>query len=94
VPTLAAAAEGCGSNVSYVQGAIVLLKANNASLVSEVVAGRVPLLQAAAQMRRLVDLIAAYRDAKDPDRVAFAKTWGIDKIFDTLVQASEEELVP
>ena len=33
VPTLAAAADSTGSNVAYVQAAIVLLKADNASLV-------------------------------------------------------------
>ena len=88
VPTLAAAADSTGSNVAYVQAAIVLLKANNASLVSDVLAGRVSILQAARSARRLVDLVTAYREAKDPDRVAFARACGAEAIFDVLVAAS------
>ena len=54
-----------GLDVAYVQAAIVLLKADNASLVSDVLAGRVSILQAARSARRLVDLVTAYRKAKD-----------------------------
>jgi hypothetical protein len=88
VPTLAAAADSTGSNVAYVQAAIVLLKADNASLVSDVLAGRVSILQAARSARRLVDLVTAYREAKDPDRVAFARACGAEAIFDVLVTVS------
>ena len=88
VPTLETAAESCGSNVAYVQAALILLKANNAALVSDVLAGRVPILQAAREAKRLVDLIVAYREAKDPDRIAFARACGAEAIFDVLVQAS------
>jgi hypothetical protein len=88
VPTLAAAADSTGSNVAYVQAAIILLRSDNTSLVNEVLAGDVPILEAAAQVRRLVDLIAAYRDAKDHDRVAFARACGVETIFNTLVAAS------
>jgi hypothetical protein len=35
-------------------------------LTAEVLAGRVSLLQAAAQVRRVVDLVTAYKLAKDP----------------------------
>jgi hypothetical protein len=88
VPTLEAAAEACGSNVAYVQAAIILLKANNESLVQDVRIGRVPILGAAREAQRLVKLISAYRGAKDPDRVAFARACGAEAIFDVLVQAS------
>src|SRR5262245_6417653 len=64
VPTLEAAAEACGSNVAYIQAAIILLKAENASLIQDVVAGRVPILQAAREAHRLVNLITAYREAR------------------------------
>jgi hypothetical protein len=87
-PTLAVAAESTGSNVAYIQAAIILLRADNASLVSDVLAGRVPLLQAAREAKRLVDLVTAYREAKDPDRVAFARACGVEAIFNTLVAAS------
>jgi hypothetical protein len=88
VPTLAAAADSTGSCPAYIQAAVVLLKADNASLTAEVLAGRVSILQAAAQARRVVDLVTAYRLAQDPDRVAFAQACGIETIFDTLVAAS------
>ena len=88
VPTLAAAAESCGSNVVYVRAAIILMRADNASLTGDVLAGQVPILQAAAQVRPVVDLVTAYREAKDPDRVAFARVCGAEAIFNVLVAAS------
>jgi len=88
VPTLEAAAESCGSNVAYVQAAIILLKAENASLMQDVLAGRVPILQAAREAQRLANLITAYREAKDPDRIAFARACGADAILNVLVAAS------
>jgi hypothetical protein len=88
VSTLVKAAEACGSNVAYVRAAATLLKADNASLIHDVLRGRVPLLAAAAEAQRLVNLITAYKAAKDPDRVAFARACGIETIFDTLVAAS------
>ncbi len=88
VPTLAAAVDSTGSCPAYIQAAIILLKADNASLTAEVLAGRVAILQAAAQVRRVVDLVTAYKLAKDPDRVAFARTCGVERIFNVLVAAS------
>jgi predicted ATPase len=88
ISTLEAAAEACGSNVAYVQAAIILLRADNASLVHDVRCGRVPILQAARKAQRLVNLITAYREAKDPDRVAFARACGTEAIFNVLVAAS------
>ena len=49
---------------------------------------RHPEVQAAAEAQPLVNLVAAYRAARDPDRVAFARACGIETIFDTLVAAS------
>jgi hypothetical protein len=86
-PTLAAAAEGCGVNIHYVRAAIILLSANNVSLKHDVLRGRVAILAAAREARRLVNLITAYREAKDPDRVAFAKAYGTEAILDVLVAA-------
>lgn len=65
MPTLAAAAVRW-ARPAYIQAAVILLKADNASLSAEVLAGRVSLLQAAAQVRRMVDLVTAYELAKDP----------------------------
>ena len=88
VPTLASAAECVGSNVQYIKAAIVLLKAEDPALLSRALRGHVPLLAAAKQARCLVELIAAYRSAGDPDRIAFARACGIERIFETLVAAS------
>jgi hypothetical protein len=88
VPTLAAAADSVGSCPAYIQAAVILLKADNASLAAEVLAGRVSILQAAAQVRRMVDLVTAYKLAQDPDRVAFARACGVERIFNVLVAAS------
>ena len=51
-PTLAAAAACCGSNVQYVQAAIVLIQ--DQKIRRSVLEGRVPLLAAAHEMRRAV----------------------------------------
>jgi hypothetical protein len=88
VPTLEAAAEACGSNVAYVQAALILMRAENASLVHDVLAGRVSILQAAREAQRLANLITAYREAKDPDRIAFVHACGAEAIFDVPVAAS------
>lgn len=88
VPTLAYAAECVGSNVAYIKAAIVLLKAEDLTLLNQALRGHVPLLAAARQARCLVELIAAYRSAGDPDRVAFARACGVDTLFETLVAAS------
>jgi len=88
VPTLEAAAESCGSCVAYVRAVIILRRAENADLVQDVVAGRIAILRAAREAQRLANLVTAYREAGNPDRVAFARTCGIEAIFDTLVQAS------
>jgi len=89
VPTLEAAAEACGSNVAYIQAAIILLKAENASRVQDVVGGRVPILQAAREAARLVNLVTAYRKAQDPDRIAFARACGTEAILNVLAAAAE-----
>jgi hypothetical protein len=88
VATLVEAAESCGSSVPYVRAGIVLRKAGNTSLIGEVLAGRVPLLAAAAETKRFVDLVTAYKAAEDSDRVAFARACGAEAIFDVLVAAS------
>jgi hypothetical protein len=85
VSALASAAECTGSNVSYVRAATVLLKANNTSLIGEVMAGRIPLLQAASQVRHLVNLVEAYRAASPEARAAAGRTVGIDAVWDEMI---------
>jgi hypothetical protein len=82
-PTQIAAAERCGSGVVYVRAAVTLLQSENATLINEVIAGRVPILFAAKQMRRLAGLVAAYRTASATDRVQFAHAIGPTTLFDS-----------
>ena len=88
VPTLSAAADAVGSCVAYVAAALILLRANNASLVQSVIAGRKQIVQAAGEAKRLANLITAYQEAEDSDRIAFARAAGLEAIFDVLVKAS------
>ncbi len=87
VPDLIKAAESCGSNVHYVRAAIVVLRAENSVLLDRVLCGHVSLLAAASQVRRLVDLIAAYRAATEKDHVASFRVVGPDRVFDEVVLA-------
>ena len=89
ITSLAKAAESCGSNVNYVRAVIVLLKAENETLLRRVLTGDAPLLGAAQQAQRMADLISAYRSANSADRVAFARTCGAEAIFDVLVEAAK-----
>ena len=87
IPNLFKAAESCGSNVSYVRAAIILLRAENSTLLEHVLRGHVALLAAARQVQRLVDLVAAYRATDEKDHVACFRALGPEHVFDELVQA-------
>jgi len=88
------AAESCGSNVAYVRAAIALVRSENQTLINTVIRGFVPILTAAKQVQQLGQLIAAYRSATVPDRIAFAKVVGPTTLFDTmLAPAVESETV-
>jgi hypothetical protein len=89
-PNLTTAAICCGPNTVYVTAAVILLRSENTALQEQVLRGHVPLLSAAAQVRRIADLVTAYRAAKDADRIAFARACGTDQILDVLATASDE----
>jgi hypothetical protein len=82
-PTLRAAALRCGANVAYVRAAITLLRSENTSLMAKVAKGKVSMLAAAREVKRLGALVTAYRQASAADRVAFAKAVGPTVLFDT-----------
>jgi hypothetical protein len=86
--TITIAAARCGSSEIYVKAAIILLRAENAALLDRVLAGDIPLLRAAAQTRRIADLVAAYRCADGVDRVAFMRTCGTEAILNELAEAA------
>jgi len=89
VPTLRGAAEACGSNVHYVKAVITLIRAENATLLERVIAGKVSVLAAAREVGRLANLVAAYRIASANDRVAFAAVIGPTTLFDTVLVPAE-----
>src|SRR5262245_34679062 len=87
-PSLAIAAACCGSCTQYVRAAVVLQRSENRALIKNVLAGRVDLQRAAAQVRRVADLVSAYRRAADEDRVRFARACDPNQILNVLAQAS------
>jgi hypothetical protein len=86
--TITIAAASCGSSEIYVKAAITLLRAENAVLLERVLTGDISLLRAAAQTKRIADLVAAYRCANDADRIAFMRACGTENILDELAEAA------
>jgi hypothetical protein len=85
---MAAAAESCGSNVTYIRAAIALLQSENAVLLNCVLTGKCGLLDAATVVERRAKLIAAYRKADAGDLVALGEAVGPDDIWDRVVVPS------
>jgi len=90
VPSLAAAAMHCGSNVQYVQAAIVLIQNETAKpqqMRQWVLEGRMPLLAAAHAAKEL----ASWRRWMK-QRVQFGRNVGITEVWaDAIVPALGEE---
>jgi hypothetical protein len=76
VDSIAAAAASVGSNRTNVHAAVTLLKAENRTLVDQVLAGGVSLLRAAKQIQRVADLVSAYRAASQSDIIQAARIVG------------------
>jgi hypothetical protein len=83
---LADVAEACGSNVRYVQAALVLIKSENADLLSRVLKGHAPLLATAAQAQRVANLVSAYRQAQPDDLVELGRTVGAEAVFGNVIE--------
>jgi hypothetical protein len=83
--SLADVSRMCGSNVHYVAAAITLIESENTSLMSMVRQGRVPLLDAAASVKKRVALVKAYREATPDDLAALARSVGPSRVFDEVV---------
>src|SRR5262245_25897266 len=63
IASMAAAAAACGSNVAYVRAALVLLKSEDFPLLGRALAGHVSLPEAAREVTKVAELVAAYRAA-------------------------------
>jgi len=83
--TLRAAAESCGTTVSYTRAAIVLLQAEDTRLISAVLRGVVQLLAAAKAVKSTADLIATYRRADGADKLALGTAISAEVIWDEVV---------
>ena len=86
--TITIAAASCGSSEAYVKAASILLRAENTVLLERVLRGDIPLLRAATQVKRVADLVAAYRCAGNTDRVAFMRVCGTEDILNELAEAA------
>jgi hypothetical protein len=85
IKTQAEAAAMFGSNPRYVAAAVVVLMTEDVALLNSVLAGELPLLEAAKMARKRAGLVSAFRSASPQDRIAFAKVVGPDVVFDEVV---------
>jgi hypothetical protein len=85
VPSVAAAALGCGAYVAYTRAAVILLQSENATMLERVLRGHIPLSTAAQQLKQVAALVDAYRAAAAVERVAFARAVGPTVLFDNML---------
>jgi hypothetical protein len=98
IPTLATAAARCGSNVPYLQAAIILIRdetATDPQMIREsVLVGHTPLLAAAHQARRrqkaghftVEELAASWRRWSPGERATFGRSVGVAEIWDHAIE--------
>jgi hypothetical protein len=99
VPSLAAAAEACGSNIFYVRSAIVLLKAADPSLLKSAMAGLVSLPAAANQERRrrkaarvtVDEVVQTWRAWTPEQRAEFGRGAGVANLWDDAIVPTSAE---
>jgi uncharacterized membrane protein YecN with MAPEG domain len=84
VPSLAAAAEACGSNIHYVRSAVALLKAEDSSLLGLAMAGWVSLTGAALQAGRITvnEAVTSWRVWTPEQRAEFGRSAGVAEVWD------------
>jgi hypothetical protein len=93
IPTLAMAAEDCGSNVNYVRGAVAVLKDGSVQEHALVLAGHLPLLEAANQARQrqkeervtVDEAVASWRRWSPKQRASFGRGAGIAELWDDAI---------
>ena len=83
--TLREAAFGCGSNVTYVRAALLLLKAEDAQLFERVLHGHMALTTAAGRVRPVVELVRAYHECTDQHLAAAGRQIGPAKVWDHMI---------
>jgi len=75
-PSLKAAAEAVGVSVRYVHAGVILLQAENADLLAQVLAGELLMLAAAKEAKPVAKAIAAYKAMTEADKKAFEAATG------------------
>jgi len=87
--TIAGAAMMAGSNGHYVGALLTILASENEALLYDVLSGRVPVLQAAAQVKEVANLSTAFETASETNKIAWARSVGVERLFnDVLIPAS------
>jgi hypothetical protein len=74
-----------GSCPQYVRALVAVVDSHDWSLLDEVLAGRVLVLTAAAQLRGLAKLVKAFATASATTRAAFGRAVGPESLYDTAV---------
>jgi len=103
VRSLAKAAASCGSNMHYVRAAVVLIETENRSISESVLAGHLPLLEAADRVRLQrkarrslsVDAaVSAWRSWTPEQRAEFGRGAGVAEVWDDAISPviSEERV--
>jgi hypothetical protein len=83
--TIVRAAYCCGSNAAYVRDAITLLRSEDRALLNRVLAGEVPLEEAAKQVRKLAKVVSGFRAMSPSERALLGRTLGIATVWDELI---------
>ena len=84
-PTIAVAAECCGSNAVYVRAAIILIKAEDEHALELVLRGSWPLLETAARLKARAKCVSILRETPVSDLPAVTRTVGVDFVWDKLI---------
>jgi hypothetical protein len=74
--SIAAEAARTGSTSAHVTAAMIILKSEDRALLEQVLRGEVPVATAAKRVKRVADLISAYRNATNEDLIKAAKVIG------------------
>ena len=82
--TLADAADWANSNPTYIVAMLTILDSGDEVMLDRVIIDRVGVLAAAAQVKGLTKLLAAFKVATTENKAAFRKTIGDDALFDEL----------
>ena len=88
IKTITATSLISGISRPSIQAAVLLLQNGDDALVTDVLNGRRPLIQAAKSIRNRARLIEGFRVASPEDRAAFGHAVGVATLFDSAVAPS------